>query len=76
MKHAGAAEAAIWRENSRLRWLFHALQGEGNPTVTILESLARAFRRSPIDLLSDSGKTYPVAPSVEIPAVQEAPPMR
>lgn len=50
------------------------LRGEGNPTVTILESLARAFRRSPIDLLTDSGKTYPVAPSVEAPAAQEPPP--
>lgn len=50
------------------------LRGEGNPTVTILESIARAFRRAPIDLLTDSGKTYPVAPSVEAPAAQEPPP--
>jgi transcriptional regulator with XRE-family HTH domain len=50
------------------------LRGEANPTVTILESIARAFKRKPIDLLSDSGKEYPAAPSVESPAVQEPPP--
>lgn len=55
-------------------YISRILRGEGNPTVTILESLARAFKRKPIDLLSDSGKEYPAAPQNESPAVQEPPP--
>lgn len=50
------------------------LRGEANPTVTILESIARAFKRKPIDLLSDSGKEYPAAPQSESPTAQEPPP--
>jgi len=50
------------------------LRGEGNPTVSILESIARAFKRKPIDLLAAPGMIYSAAPPVESPSVQEPPP--
>lgn len=34
------------------------LRGEANPTVSTLESIARAFRRKPIDLLAAPSTTY------------------
>lgn len=37
--------------------------GDGNPTVSNLEAIARAFRRSAIDLMTDHSKAYaPVEP--------------
>lgn len=46
------------------------LRGEGNPTVSILESIARAFKRKPIDLLTAPDAEYPTTS----PAIQEPPP--
>ncbi len=37
------------------------LRGEGNPTVSILESIAHAFKRKPIDLLIAPGE-HPAPP--------------
>lgn len=52
-------------------YISRILRGEGNPTVTILESIARAFRRQPIDLLTAPGAEYSAAPLDEMPAAQE-----
>lgn len=49
------------------------LRGEANPTVGILESIARAFRRSPIDLLTPHGTVHAAAPPTLPPQVQEPP---
>lgn len=49
------------------------LRGEANPTVGILESIARAFRRSPIDLLTPYGTAYAATPPSKLPVVQEPP---
>jgi len=50
------------------------LRGEGNPTVSILESIARAFKRKPIDLLATNGVELSVTPPAESPLAQEPPP--
>jgi len=49
------------------------LRGEGNPTVSILESIARAFKRKPIDLLAAPGAGYSTAPPINLPVAQEPP---
>lgn len=50
------------------------LRGEANPTVSILESIARAFRRNPGDLLVAPGSDSSTAPSVNSLAAQEPSP--
>ena len=50
------------------------LRGEANPTVSILESIARAFKRKPIDLLTAPGPEYSAAPPSVSPTAQEPPP--
>ena len=56
-------------------YISRILRGEGNPTVTILESIARAFKRQPIDLLTEPGTKYSAAPpSPPPPTMREPPP--
>lgn len=50
------------------------LRGEANPTVSILESIARAFRRNPIDLLVAPDAMYSTAPPTNPHVAQEPPP--
>ena len=50
------------------------LRGEANPTVVILESIARAFKRKPIDLLTAPGTEFPAAPPGASFTAQELPP--
>ena len=50
------------------------LRGEANPTVSILESIARAFKRKPIDLLTAPDPEYSAAPPSVSPTAQEPPP--
>lgn len=47
------------------------LRGEANPTVSLLESIARAFRRKPVDLLIAPSAENLAAPPVLSPAAQE-----
>jgi transcriptional regulator with XRE-family HTH domain len=49
------------------------LRGEGNPTVSILESLSRAFKRKPIDLLAAPSVEYSAASPINPPVAQEPP---
>lgn len=50
------------------------LRGEANPTVSLLESIARAFRRKPIDLLAATDTAYSTAQPISPPVAQEPPP--
>ena len=50
------------------------LRGEANPAVSILESIARAFKRKPVELLTTPGAEYSAAPPGVSPAAQEPPP--
>lgn len=50
-----------------------AKNGDGNITVQNLASIARAFKRRPIDLLIDSTAPYKPTPIVEPLAVTERP---
>ena len=50
------------------------LRGEANPTVSILEAIARAFKRKPSDLLAAPDIICSAAPPVESPSVLEPPP--
>lgn len=50
------------------------LRGEGNPTVSILDSIAHAFRRKTADLLAAPGTEHCVAPPGVSFTVQEPPP--
>lgn len=43
------------------------LRGEANPTVSLLESIARAFRRKPIDLLAATDTAYPTVQPIPPP---------
>jgi len=50
------------------------LRGEANPTVSILESIARAFKRKPIDLLTAHGAEYSAVHPIDPHVAQEPPP--
>ncbi len=50
------------------------LRGEANPTVSIIESIARAFKRQVTDLLTAPGAEYSAAPPGVSPSAQEPPP--
>jgi len=50
------------------------LRGEANPTVSILEAIARAFKRKPADLLAAPGTEHSAAPPGASFTAQEPPP--
>lgn len=50
------------------------LRGEANPTVSILDSIAHAFRRKTVDLLTAPGAEHSAAPPGLSLNAQEPPP--
>ena len=51
-----------------------AKNGDGNITVQNLEAIARAFKRSAIDLLVSPGATDSVTPATDSPTTRESAP--